>query len=201
MRGACRSGNEAWWATCSDLLDAAQKAGRMRRAILEQADCGTRHVGAHPVALRERDLFRFSALRAFGTWCRLPLPAMKGRRLARFAELALRALDDHAACSCLSDNIIRCTRAVGLRALMTWRWSRPARASCRDPVHVRRVLGWYFIRNITDGAYRMSLAITPSGRARSGTLAWVISNLAVPGPGPAWPLQKRGRAYRACAPV
>ena len=132
----------------------------------------------------ERDLFRFSAaLRAFGTWCGLPLPAMKGRRLARFAGLALRALDDKAYCLQLleSDNIIEVHLglwALGVDdlALVTPQLERLV----TDPVHVRRVLGWYFIRNITDDAYRMSLAMRHLDERDPETLAWVISNLAVP---------------------
>ena len=100
VRGIVRSGNEELVGDLLRLLDAAQEQEGVRQAILEQADCGTKRtlerILSHCV---ERDLFRFSAaLRAFGTWCGLPLPAMKGRRLARFAGLALRALDDKAYC-------------------------------------------------------------------------------------------------------
>ena len=184
VRGIVRSGNEELVGDLLRLLDAAREQEGVRQVILEQADCGTRRtlerILSHCV---ERDLFRFSAaLRAFGTWCGLPLPAMKGRRLARFAGLALRALDDKAYCLQLleSGNIIEVHLGLWALGVDDLALVTP-QLEClvTDPVHVRRVLGWYFIRNITDDAYRMSLAMRHLDERDPETLAWAISNLAV----------------------
>ena len=167
------------------LLLAAKGQEGLRQAILETCDSGT--IESHIFFIKlilEQGLCRFSSVvRAFDTWSGLGFGDQKQKIAEKCMALALKYLSDAKAIQSGLDSNDTTEIYLALWALCCRDLHSAAESSLRliaHPDKYKRLVGWYFVTNTNEEAYRHALAVRRLGVRDPEELAWVCANLSQP---------------------
>lgn len=178
------SGHEDLLNDLLKLFKAAKLQEGLRQNVLECADKGKTEVLIRILKLcLDEDMFRFSSVvRAFDTWTGLGCTDNKPFTNKKFAEYAY---------DCLTSEEMRkeyLDSSDNVKAFLAL-WAYGCHEAedtiplveklLTDPLHYRRVLGWFFVSNMDRTAYQMLHASNHLDERDEELLAWVVNNLAV----------------------